>query len=98
MGSLNAKAALWVILCRWLQPLGKSGMKTIYLTGSVALAGSLILTFTNPVAYDNGGPVPSLAPFIAAWNRLQLAPSLRLATATQAVWDAMRDAAAPDAA
>jgi hypothetical protein len=47
----------------------------------------LILTFTNPLAYDNGGPVPSLAPFIAAWNRLQLAPSLRLATATQAVLD-----------
>ena len=47
----------------------------------------LILTFTNPLAYDNGGPVPSLAPFIAAWNRLELAPSLRLATATQAIFD-----------
>jgi alpha-mannosidase len=47
----------------------------------------LILTFTNPLAYDNGGPVPSLAPFIAAWNRLHLQPSLRLATATQAVFD-----------
>ena len=47
----------------------------------------LILTFTNPLAYDNGGPVPSLAPFIRAWNGLQLAPSLRLATATQAVFD-----------
>ena len=47
----------------------------------------LILTFTNPLAYDNGGPVPSLAPFIGAWNRLQLQPSLRLATATQAVTD-----------
>ena len=47
----------------------------------------LILTFTNPLAYDNGGPVPSLAPFIRAWNRLHLEPSLRLATATQAVTD-----------
>lgn len=45
----------------------------------------LILTFTHPSNYDNGGPVPSLAPFIAAWNRLRLQPSLRLATATSAV-------------
>jgi hypothetical protein len=47
----------------------------------------LILTFTNPVAYDNGGPVPSLAPFVRAWNGLQLQPTLRLTTATQAVFD-----------
>ena len=45
----------------------------------------LILTHTHPQHYDNGYPFPSLAPFVAAWNRLQLAPSLRLTTATDAV-------------
>jgi len=47
----------------------------------------LILTFTNPLRYDNGGPFPSLAPFITSWNRLGLQPSLRLALATEAVFD-----------
>ena len=47
----------------------------------------LILTFTHPLNYDNGGPFPTLAPFIAAWNRLDLQPSLRLTTATRAVLD-----------
>jgi hypothetical protein len=45
----------------------------------------LILTFTNPLSYDNGWPYPTLAPFIAAWNALGLKPALRLVTATQAV-------------
>ncbi len=45
----------------------------------------LILTFTHPANYDNGSPYPSLAPFIVAWNKLGLQPSLRLATATEAV-------------
>lgn len=45
----------------------------------------LILTFTHPRNYDNGGPYPALAPFIAAWNRLELQPRLRLTTATAAV-------------
>lgn len=45
----------------------------------------LILTFTHPLNYDNGGPFPTLAPFIAAWNRLQLQPTLRLTTATEAI-------------
>ncbi len=45
----------------------------------------LILTFTHPLNYDNGGPFPTLAPFVAAWNRLELQPRLRLTTATDAV-------------
>ncbi len=45
----------------------------------------LILTFTHPDAYDNGPPAPYLAPFVDAWNRLRLAPRLRLTTATRAV-------------
>jgi hypothetical protein len=45
----------------------------------------LILTHTHPKAYDNGYPFPSLATFVAAWNRLQLTPALRLTTATDAV-------------
>ena len=45
----------------------------------------LILTHTHPQHYDNGYVFPSLAPFIAAWNRLNLTPSLRLTTATDAV-------------
>ena len=45
----------------------------------------LILTFTHPSHYDNGPPVPSLSPFVAAWNKLGLQPSLRLTTATNAV-------------
>jgi hypothetical protein len=47
----------------------------------------LILSFTHPVHYDNGGPFPTLAPFIAGWNRLGLKPALRFTTATQAVLD-----------
>jgi hypothetical protein len=47
----------------------------------------LILTFTNPIHYDNGGPFPTLAPFIATWNHLGLKPALRFTTATQAVFD-----------
>ena len=45
----------------------------------------LILTFTHPDNYDNGGPFPSLGPFVEAWNRLGLEPRLRLALATDAV-------------
>ncbi len=45
----------------------------------------LILTFTHPDNYDNGGPFPSLGPFIEAWNRLGLEPRLRFALATDAV-------------
>ncbi len=47
----------------------------------------LILTFTHPRMYDNGWPFPTLAPFIASWNRLALEPSLRLANATTAVFE-----------
>jgi hypothetical protein len=46
---------------------------------------SLILTHTHPQRYDNGHAYPSLAPFIAAWNHLELLPKLRLATGTDAV-------------
>jgi hypothetical protein len=45
----------------------------------------LILTFTHPLNYDNGGPFPTLAPFIDAWNRLEVQPRLRLTTATDAI-------------
>jgi hypothetical protein len=45
----------------------------------------LILTHTHPQHWDNGYPYPSLAPFIAAWNRLKLEPVLRLTTATDAI-------------
>jgi hypothetical protein len=45
----------------------------------------LILTHTHPGAYDNGYPFPSLAPFVAAWNRMALTPALRLTTATDSV-------------
>jgi hypothetical protein len=45
----------------------------------------LILTHTHPQRYDNGHAVPSLAPFVTAWNRLALSPVLRLTTATDAV-------------
>jgi hypothetical protein len=54
----------------------------------------LILTFTHPANYDNGAPYPSLAPFVAAWNRLGLAPRLRLATATDAILDMEKAAGA----
>ena len=47
----------------------------------------VIFTFTHPLHYDNGSPFPTLSPFIAAWNRLGLKPTLRFATATQAVVD-----------
>ena len=50
----------------------------------------LIVTFTHPQNYDNGGPFPTLAPFIAEWNRLGLEPRLRLATATEAALDLER--------
>jgi hypothetical protein len=47
----------------------------------------LILSYTNQWRYDNDPPFPPLAPFIDAWNKLGLQPTLRLATATQAVQD-----------
>ena len=46
----------------------------------------LILTHTHPQHYDNGYPFPSLAALVAAWNRLELAPALRLTTAGDAVF------------
>jgi hypothetical protein len=50
----------------------------------------LILGFTNPLHIDNGSPFPTLAPFIAAWNRLGLQPALRLTTASDALFEMER--------
>lgn len=47
----------------------------------------LLLSYTNQWRYDNDPPFPPLAPFIDAWNKLGLQPTLRLTTATQAVKD-----------
>lgn len=47
----------------------------------------LLISYTNQWRYDNDPPFPPLEPFIAAWNRLGLQPSLRLVTATEAVMD-----------
>jgi len=47
----------------------------------------LIISYTNQWRYDNDGPFPPLAPFIAAWNQLGLQPALRFATTTQALAD-----------
>lgn len=46
----------------------------------------LLLTYTNPLHYDNGGPVPSLSLFVEAWNRLHLEPVVQLTLATDAVF------------
>ncbi len=47
----------------------------------------LILSYTNQWRYDNDPPFPPLAPFVDAWNRLGLTPTLRLVTSTRAVLD-----------
>lgn len=47
----------------------------------------LLISYTNQWRYDNDPPFPPLEPFITAWNRLGLQPSLRLVTATEAVMD-----------
>jgi hypothetical protein len=44
----------------------------------------LLLTFTHPRGYDNGGPFARLAPFVERWNAAGLKPSLHLVTATEA--------------
>lgn len=54
----------------------------------------LILSYTNQWRYDNDPPFPPLAAFIDAWNRLGLQPTLRFATATQAVEDMEKAVAA----
>lgn len=50
----------------------------------------LIISYTNQWRYDNDVPFPPLAPFIDAWNKAGLTPTLRLTTATQAVEDMER--------
>ncbi|HPT29176.1 MAG TPA: hypothetical protein PLZ95_22345, partial [Bryobacteraceae bacterium] len=54
----------------------------------------LILSYTNQWRYDNDPPFPPLAPFVDAWNKLGLTPTLRLVTATQAVFDMEKAVAA----
>lgn len=48
---------------------------------------SLILSITNEWRMDNDPPFPPLADFVATWKRLQLAPELRLTTASRALED-----------
>jgi hypothetical protein len=45
----------------------------------------LLLSYTNPLRWDNGPPVPGVAPFVQAWNKLGLEPELRLTTGTQSL-------------
>lgn len=47
----------------------------------------LIISYTNQWRGDNDAPFPPLPAFVEAWNGLGLQPSLRLATATDAVRD-----------
>jgi hypothetical protein len=48
---------------------------------------TLVLSVTNEWRIDNDPPFPPLADFVATWNRLQLAPELRLMTASRALED-----------
>ena len=48
---------------------------------------SLPLSVTNEWRMDNDPPYLGLTDFVAAWNRLELQPELRLATVTQALED-----------
>jgi hypothetical protein len=50
---------------------------------------SLIVSVTNEWRMDNDPPFPPLADFVAAWNRLDLKPTLRMSTAADAL-DRMR--------
>jgi hypothetical protein len=45
----------------------------------------LLLSITNQWRIDNDPPFPPLADFVAAWNRLELKPTLRLTTASVAM-------------
>jgi hypothetical protein len=47
----------------------------------------LVMSATNQWRYDNDPPFPQLAEFVAAWNRLKLAPALRFTTASTALAD-----------
>ncbi len=48
-------------------------------------ADVLAISITSQWRFDNDPPFPPLAKFAAAWNRLGLAPKLRLVTATEAM-------------
>jgi hypothetical protein len=52
---------------------------------------TLLLSYTNQWRYDNDPPFPPLANFIDAWNRLDLQPSLRFTTATDAVFSMAKE-------
>jgi len=45
----------------------------------------VITSIANAWRWDNDPPLPALADFVAAWNRLGLEPALRLTTVTAAV-------------
>jgi hypothetical protein len=45
----------------------------------------LALSVTNQWRIDNDPPLPALAEFVATWKRLQLQPTLRLATVSEAM-------------
>jgi len=44
-----------------------------------------ILPFTNQWRLDNDPPYESMSDFVAAWNKAELTPRLRIATASQAI-------------
>ncbi len=46
---------------------------------------TLLLSMTNEWRMDNDPPFPPLAEFVAAWNRLELKPTLRLTTVSTAL-------------
>jgi hypothetical protein len=56
----------------------------------------LAVSLTNMWRYDNDPPFPPLSDFVAAWNRMELKPRLRLVTVTEAMQD-LEKAAGADA-
>ena len=52
---------------------------------------ALILSITNEWRMDNDPPFPPLSDFVSTWNRLQLAPELRLTTASRALEDLQKE-------
>jgi hypothetical protein len=51
----------------------------------------VITSITNAWRWDNDPPLPALADFVGAWNRLGLEPALRLTTVTAAVRELERE-------
>ena len=46
---------------------------------------TLLLSITNEWRMDNDPPLPTMSEFVETWNRLKLAPTLRLSTAGDAL-------------